>query len=74
MTIEQKAKIKFEEIEYENRTWISDFMRKQSIWDEILMNLCSYTKESESEEFKVWCLVMDLYNEKYKIENNDATL
>lgn len=72
MTIEQKAKIKLEEIEYKNRTWISDFMRKQSIFDEILMNLCSYTKESE--EFKVWCLVMDLYNEKYKLENNDATL
>ena len=66
MTIEQKAKIKLEEIEYKNRTWRSDFMREQSIWDEILMNLCSYQEESESEQFKFWCLVMGLYEEKYK--------
>ena len=58
----EKAKKELQEIEYENRTWESKFMREQSIWDEIAMQINSYTGEKQ----KYWELVMDLYKAKYK--------
>ena len=36
-----KAKKELQRIEYKNRTWIDDFSRKRSIWDEIALNFCS---------------------------------
>ena len=60
MNLEQ-AKNELEKIEYQNRTWDSKFMREQSIWDEIAMQINSSTGEKK----KHWSLVMDLYKEKY---------
>jgi hypothetical protein len=57
----EKAKKELQEIEYQNRTWESKFMKQQSIWDEIAMQINSYT----GEEQKYWGLVMDLYHQKY---------
>ena len=56
----EEAKKELEKIEYRNRTWNSKFMREQAIWDEIAMQINSYTGEKQ----KYWCLVMDLYKEK----------
>jgi len=63
----EKAKKELERLEYKNRTWNSEWMRQQSISDEIAMNIngAVITKE-DKEEVKLWCLVMDLFNEKYK--------
>jgi hypothetical protein len=54
----------FENIEYRNRTWRSQFMKEMNIWETIAFNLNS----SEGAEYKHWVLVMDLYHKKYKQE------
>jgi hypothetical protein len=58
----EQAKKELEKIEYQNRTWNSKFIREQAIWDEIAMQINSYTGEKQ----KGWRLVMDLYHKKYK--------
>jgi hypothetical protein len=58
----EQAKKELEKIEYQNRTWNNKFIREQSIWDEIAMQINSYTGKKQ----KVWCLVMDLYHKKYR--------
>ncbi len=60
--MELEAKKELERIEYQKRTWNSKFMREQAIWDEIAMQINS----NKGDELKHWCLVMDLYQEKYK--------
>jgi hypothetical protein len=55
------AKQELKTIEHKNRTWRNKFMREQSIWNEIAMQINS-TKDKEN---KHWCLVMDLYRDKY---------
>jgi len=60
----EDAKRKLQEIEYSKRTWKSEFIREQEIWDEIAMNLCSY--KDEDTEHKFWIMVMDLYHQKYR--------
>ena len=60
----EKAKIELEKLEYKNRTWNSEWMRQQSIWDEIALYINSYYQDSE--EVKFWCLVMELFKEKYR--------
>ena len=57
----EKAKKELQEIEYQNRTWESKFIKERSIWDDIAIQICSHT----GEEQKHWCLVMDLYHQKY---------
>lgn len=64
MTTMETAKIKLEEIEYRNYTWKSKFIRELAIWEFIAMNINSYPKDSENQKF--WCLVMELFHEKYK--------
>ena len=59
--MKEEAKKELEKIEYQKRTWNSKFIREQCIWDEIAMQINSYTGEKK----KYWCLVMDLYHEKY---------
>ena len=60
--MKDKAKKELERIEYKNRTWVNDFIRKQSIWDEISENFCG----SKGKDYEYWSLVMDLYHEKYR--------
>jgi hypothetical protein len=55
---EQKA---FEEIEKMNETWKSEWMKRQSIWDYITMQINSYTGEKQN----FWIRVMDLFKLKY---------
>lgn len=45
------------DIEYNKRTWKSEFIRKLAIWEEIAQNINS-TKEKEYDR---WCEVMDLH-------------
>ena len=61
MTIEERAQAELERIEYKNRTWKSKFIREQSIWDEIAMQINSY----KGKEHDYWCMVMRLYHKKY---------
>lgn len=64
MTTMEIAKRKLEEIEYRNYTWKSKVIRDLAIWQEIAMHVNSYP--SDSDKGKLWCLVMELYREKYK--------
>ncbi len=54
-------------IEYQKRTWNSKFMREKAIWDEIAMQINSYTGKDQD----YWCRVMDLYHEKYSTDNEN---
>jgi hypothetical protein len=58
----EDAKKALAEIEFNNRTWKSDFARVQEIWENIAeeINSCKGKKQ------KFWGLVMDLYHEKYR--------
>jgi len=58
----KEAKKELKRIEYSKRTWKSKFIREQEIWDEIALNLCSY---SDGWEKDYWEHVMELYNKKY---------
>jgi hypothetical protein len=58
----EQAKKELKKIEYQKRTWDSKFMREQAIWDEIAMQINSYTGKNK----EYWCLVMDLYKAKYR--------
>ena len=58
----EEEKKELERIEYKKRTWKSEFARKMEIWEEIAMNINSYSGNKKD----YWCRVMDLYNEKYK--------
>jgi hypothetical protein len=58
------AQIELEKIEYKKRTLKSDFIRKHEIWEEIAMNIC------EGKNLRFWNLVMDLYHEKYRKNEN----
>jgi hypothetical protein len=58
----EEEKKELEKIEHKNRNWTSSFMREQSIWDEISMNINSYTGKDQ----EYWFRVMDLYKEKYR--------
>jgi hypothetical protein len=60
--IVEEAKKVLAEIEYKNRTWKSDFARVQSIFENIAMEINSCNSKKQ----KFWCLVMDLYREKYR--------
>ena len=60
----EKAKISLEEIEQEKSTWKIEFIREMEIWEEIAMQINSYS--ADSAEGKHWRLVMDLYKEKYR--------
>jgi hypothetical protein len=63
----EEAKKKLEKLEYKNRTWHSEWMRQQSIWDEIAMNINEASIDKDDKEaVKFWCLVMDLFKEKYR--------
>lgn len=59
--MEQEQK-ELEKIEHQKRTWNSKFMREQAIWDEIAIQINSYT----GRKYEYWCRVMDLYKEKYR--------
>ena len=49
-----------EKIEYKNRTWRSDIMRNNSIWEAIAVEINSH----KGKEQKFWIEVMDLHNSK----------
>jgi len=51
-----------ERIERKNRSWRSKFAREHSIWEEIAVQINSYTGEKQ----KYWERVMDLYRAKYQ--------
>ncbi len=57
----EEEKKELERIEYKKRTWKSKFAREMEIWEEIAMQINSYTGKKR----KYWCRVMDLYKEKY---------
>jgi len=58
----KQEKIELERIEQENTTWKNQFMKEQSIWDYIAMQINSHAGEKK----KYWCRVMDLYHKKYR--------
>ena len=58
----EEAKKALAEIEFNNRTWKSDFARVQEIWENIAEEINSCTGKKQ----KFWGLVMDLYKEKYR--------
>jgi len=58
----EQEKKELERIEYQKRTWNSEFIREQAIWDEIAMQINSYTGKKQ----EYWCRVMDLYKKKYR--------
>lgn len=58
------AQIELDKIEYKKRTWKNDFIRKHEIWEEIAMNIC------EGKNLRFWNLVMKLYHEKYRTNEN----
>jgi hypothetical protein len=58
----EDAQKELEKIEYQKRSWNSKFIREQAIWDEIAMQINSYTGKKQ----KFWCLVMELYHKKYR--------
>jgi len=63
----EEAKKELEKLEHQNRTWNSEWMRQQSIWDEIAMNCNSYALvKCDLEKVKLWVLVMELFREKYR--------
>ena len=47
-------------IEHKNRSWKSDFMRNNSIWGDIAIEINS----SKGKKNKFWCKVMDLHQKK----------
>lgn len=57
----EKERKELERIEYQKRTWNSKFIREFEIWEEIAMQINSYTGKKQD----YWCRVMDLYKEKY---------
>lgn len=57
-----EEKKELERIEYQKRTWRSKFAREMEIWEEIAMQINSYTGKKQ----KYWCRVMALYQEKYR--------
>ena len=58
----ESEKKELERIEHKNRTWRNQFMKEQSIFDEISMQINSCT----GKEQKYWCRVMDLFKQKYR--------
>lgn len=58
----EDAQKELEKIEYLQRTWDSEFMRQQAIWEKIVIKINSHTGEKQ----KFWELVMDLYHKKYR--------
>ncbi len=60
--MKEQAKLELQKIEHMKRSWESEFIRNHEIWLEIAMNINS----TKGKEYKFWCLVMDLYHEKYK--------
>lgn len=63
----EKAKEELKKLEYKNRTWHSEWMRQQSIWDEIAMNINGAAIDKEDKiEVELWSLVMDLFKKKYR--------
>ena len=58
-----KARTELSRIEYSKRTWKDVFAREMEIWEAIAMNINS---DLSNQEKKLWELVMDLYNEKYR--------
>lgn len=63
---QQKALETLEALEKSYQSINSKFWREMEIWEEIAMQLNSNLSKSQQ---KHWCLVMDLYNKKYR---NDA--
>jgi hypothetical protein len=57
-----KAKKTLKEIEFECRTWETEFVRNHAVWEQIAMELNSNLTRQEK---KFWSLVMDLYHYKY---------
>jgi hypothetical protein len=62
--MKELAQKELERIEYKNRTWKSKFAREHEIWEEIAMNICG------GKNLRFWNLVMNLYKEKYKTDEN----
>jgi hypothetical protein len=68
--INQKRSEKFtpleclEQIEYKKRTWKSEIMKSNDIW-EYIAEMINSTK---GKELKYWCEVMDLYHKKYRFK------
>tara|TARA_R110000772_G_scaffold236340_1_gene347981 strand:+ start:409 stop:588 length:180 start_codon:yes stop_codon:yes gene_type:complete len=57
----EEERKELERIEYQKRTWRSEFARKIEIFEAIAEQINSY----KGKQKKYWCRVMDLYNEKY---------
>lgn len=64
-TIERRlAEKELKVIEYRHKNTRSDFAREMDIWEDIAFNINN--PDQSNEEYNLWCLVMDLFKEKYR--------
>lgn len=64
--MKEEAQKELEKIEEDNKVFKSDFSRSIAIFEDIAMQLNS----TKGKEYKLWGLVMDLYNKKYRTNEN----
>lgn len=58
--------LELKKIEVKKSTWKYKFAREMEIWEEIAMQINSYTGGRNKKKYEYWCRVMDLYHKKYR--------